>query len=44
MVRKNPDLMAALKAVVPSGNPNAIRDYDKATELLSTLKGMKPLE
>lgn len=41
---KNPDLMAALKAVVPSGNPNAIRDYDKATELLSTLKGMKPLE
>lgn len=41
---KNPDLMAALKAVVPSGNPNAIRDYDKATDLLSTLKGMKPLE
>ena len=41
---KNPELMAALKAVVPSGNPNAIRDYDKATELLSTLKGMKPLE
>jgi hypothetical protein len=35
---KNEALMAALKAVVPSGNPNAIKDIEKAKALLETLK------
>lgn len=35
---KNEALMTALKAVVPSGNPNAIKDVEKAKALLETLK------
>jgi len=41
---KNEELMKVLKAVIPSGNPNAIRDIDKAKELLETLKTIKPVE
>ena len=39
--QKNEKLMAALKAVVPNGNPNSIRSVDKAKGLLETLKAMK---
>lgn len=38
---KNADLMTTLKSYVPSGNPNAIRSMEKATELLNKLKEMK---
>lgn len=39
--QKNDNLMAALKAVVPNGNPNSIKSVDKAKGLLKTLKEMK---
>ena len=39
--QKNEKLMAALKAVVPNGNPNSIKSVDKAKGLLETLKAMK---
>ena len=42
--QKNTALMEALKAVVPSGNPNAIRDLEKAKKLLETLNNIKPEE
>lgn len=38
---KNEALMTALKEVVPSGNPNAIKDIDKAKELLTKLNDIK---
>ena len=40
---KNEQLMSTLKEFVPSGNPNAIRSIDKASECLSKVKGVKPL-
>lgn len=39
--QKNEKLMEALKAVVPNGNPNAIKSVEKAKGLLATLKAMK---
>lgn len=41
---KNADLMATLKEFVPSGNPNALKDVDKAKECLAKIKGIKPIE
>ena len=41
---KNEKLMVALKKIVPSGNPNGIKDVGKAKELLETLKTLKPIE
>lgn len=38
---KNEALMTVLKEVVPSGNPNAIKDIDKAKELLTKLDDIK---
>lgn len=38
---KNEALMTALKEVVPSGNPNAIKDIEKAKELLTKLNDIK---
>lgn len=37
----NADLMKLLKSYVPSCNPNAIKDIDKAKELLVALESMK---
>ena len=36
----NEDVMSAIKEYVPSGNPNAIRDIDKAKELLGKLEDL----
>jgi hypothetical protein len=41
---KNEELMTAIKNVVPSGNPNAIKDLNVANELLSNLATIKPLQ
>lgn len=41
---KNEELMTTLKSFVPSGNPNAIKDVEKAKECLAKLKGIKPVE
>lgn len=41
---KNADLMATLKEFAPSGNPNAIKDVDKARECLNKIKNVKPIE
>lgn len=41
---KNADLMATLKEYAPSGNPNAIKDIDKARECLNKIKNVKPIE
>lgn len=41
---KNSDLMSTLKSYVPSGNPNAIKDIDKAKECLAKIKNIKPVE
>lgn len=41
---KNADLMATLKEFVPSGNPNMIKDVDKAKECLNRLQSIKPIE
>ncbi len=41
---KNQELMSKLKEYVPSGNPNAIRNLDKAKECLEAIKVVKPLE
>lgn len=37
---KNEKLMTTLKNVVPSGNPNAIKDIDEAKKLLAELKSL----
>lgn len=37
---KNETLMDTIKAVVPSGNPNAIKDLDTAKKLLTDLQAM----
>lgn len=42
--QKNENLMSTLKEFVPSGNPNAIKDVDKAKECLSKINGIKPIE
>ena len=41
---KNTEMMSVLKAVVSNGNPNAIKDINKAKQLLEKLKTMKPLQ
>lgn len=41
---KNGELMATLKEFVPSGNPNALRDLDKAKNCLDKIKAIKPIE
>jgi len=41
---KNTELMDALKAYVPSGNPNALKDIEKAKQCLEQLKTIKPVE
>lgn len=41
---KNADLMSTLKSYVPNGNPNAIKDTDKAKECLEKIKNIKPVE
>lgn len=41
---KNTELMSTLKSYVSSGNPNAIKELDKAQECLSQIKNIKPLE
>lgn len=41
---KNNELMAMLKNYIPSGNPNAFRDINKAKECLEKIKEIKPLE
>lgn len=38
---KNEALMTTLKAVVPSGNPNAIKDLDIAKQLLADLQSLQ---
>ena len=38
---KNTDMMNLLKTFVPSGNPNAIRDVEKAKQCLATLNDMR---
>ena len=40
---KNEELMTTLKNYVPSGNPNAFRDIDKAKECLEKIKAIKPI-
>lgn len=37
---KNADLMTAIKNVVPSGNPNAIKDLETANQLLVVLQAL----
>lgn len=41
---KNEELMTTLKAYVPSGNPNGIKDVDAAKECLDKIKAIKPIE
>jgi len=40
---KNEELMAELKKFTASGNPNALRDFDKAKDCLEKLKTLKPI-
>lgn len=42
--QKNNDLMDTLKTYTKSGNPNAIKDIDKAKECLAKIKNIKPVE
>lgn len=41
---KNKELMNTLKEFAPSGNPNVIKDVDKAKECLAKLNSIKPIE
>ena len=41
---KNEALMAALKEFVPSGNPNALKDVEKAKDCLAKIKEIKPVQ
>lgn len=41
---KNAELMKTVKQFVASGNPNAIKDIEKAKACLTAVKGVKPLE
>ena len=36
--------MATLKEYTANGNPNAIKDIDKAKECLEKINGIKPVE
>ena len=36
--------MTTLKDYVPSGNPNAFKDIEKAKECLEKIKAVKPIE
>lgn len=40
----NEELMATLKEFTKNGNPNALKDIDKAKECLSAVKKVKPVE
>lgn len=40
---KNEELMNTLKTYVPSGNPNAIKDINKAKECLEKIKVIQPI-
>lgn len=42
--QKNEVLMATLKEFTKNGNPNALKDIDKAKECLSAVKKVKPVE
>lgn len=42
--QKNDELMSTLKDFAPSGNPNAIKNIEKAKECLAKIKGVKPIE
>lgn len=42
--QKNTELMNTLKEYVPSGNPNAIRDLNKARDCIARLDNIKPIE
>ena len=41
---KNETLMATLKEFVPSGNPNAIKDAQKAKDCLAKIKQIQPMQ
>mgnify|MGYP002768316038 FL=1 len=41
---KNEALMSALKEFVPSGNPNAIRELQKAKDCLAKIKDIQPVQ
>ena len=41
---KNTSMMELIRSVIPSGNPNAIKDLEKARNLLTDLAGIKPVE
>lgn len=41
---KNETLMATLKEFVPSGNPNAIKDMQKAKDCLAKIKEIQPVQ
>ena len=41
---KNEELMTTLKKFTKNGNPNAIKDIDKAEECLAAVKKVKPID
>ena len=41
---KNEELMTTLKEYTSNGNPNGIKDIDKAKECLAKINGIKPVE
>lgn len=41
--QKNEELMTALKEFAPSGNPNAIKNVERAKECLAKINGIKPI-
>ena len=41
---KNKTLMTTLKEFVPSGNPNAIKDVQKAKDCLAKIKEIQPVQ
>lgn len=41
--QKNEELMATLKNFTKNGNPNALKDIDKAKECLAAVKKVKPI-
>lgn len=42
--QKNEELMATLKEFTKNGNPNALKDVDKAKECLAAVKKVKPID
>lgn len=41
---KNAELMSTLKSYSPNGNPNAIKEVNKAKECLEKVKSIKPVQ